>query len=117
VHKTIQIKWQQQHRLDTDGRTRDGVGNLKKEPKPISGHGGDPMLRRNTSLVVVAFLGFSFAALWWLTLPAAAKPAKAGPKGVDLYGDLLPPGAVARLGTVRLRIPYFNSALVFSKDG
>jgi WD40 repeat protein len=89
---------------------------IKKELK-FSGRGGDPMLRRKTSLVVAVLLGFSFAALWWLTLTAAAKPAKPGPKGVDLYGDLLPPGAVARLGTIRLRIPYFNSALVFSRDG
>jgi WD40 repeat protein len=34
-----------------------------------------------------------------------------------MYGDPLPPGAVARLGTVRLRIPYFNSAMFFSADG
>jgi WD40 repeat protein len=49
--------------------------------------------------------------------PAAAQP---GPKAkdaapTDLYGDPLPPGAVARMGTVRFR--YAGTAIAYSPDG
>src|SRR5262245_23371655 len=58
----------------------------------------------------------------WLTAAPAsgqiAPPASDNPKpaaAVDLYGDPLPPGAVARLGTVRFRrtTPYFVKGLAF----
>ncbi len=48
--------------------------------------------------------------------PAAKAPAPA-PAATDLYGDPLPPGAVGRLGTVRLRHGGADTAVVHSPDG
>jgi WD40 repeat protein len=60
-------------------------------------------LRMPAALVVALFLGFP--------LPAAPPAA-----GVDLLGDALPPGAVARLGTLRQR-SYCTYDVRFSPDG
>src|SRR5262249_18760333 len=54
-------------------------------------------------------------------LPAADGPlapkAGGGNPWTDSHGDLLPPGALARLGTVRLRHSAHVSSVAFSPDG
>ncbi len=47
--------------------------------------------------------------------PGAPAPPTESPAGRDLYGDPLPPGALARLGTVRYRA--MSSRLVVTPDG
>ena len=51
--------------------------------------------------------------------PAAGRPAQEAEKQArtDIYGDPLPPGALARLGTVRLRHNGGTRSLVFTPDG
>src|SRR3954449_5788116 len=65
-------------------------------------------MRRNRPLVAA-----------WLGLLLAG-PAPAQAPRLDLYGDPLPPQAVARLGTVRFRFPGASAglqSLFYSADG
>jgi RNA polymerase sigma factor (sigma-70 family) len=50
--------------------------------------------------------------------PPAAPPAQAeNPANLDLFGDPLPPGALARLGTVRFRLGGWGESVTFTQDG
>jgi RNA polymerase sigma factor (sigma-70 family) len=72
----------------------------------------------------VTLAGFGLAATPTAQQPPPAPPKDEAPARVadreplkDLHGDPLPPGAVARIGTVRFRHPGGVGALAFSPDG
>jgi WD40 repeat protein len=78
---------------------------------PTKPTGDSPMIMSRYCLWITLAIGLFGA------LPAGANEPGKEPK-VDLYGDSLPDGAVARLGTIRLRQPNSGSvAVAFSKDG
>jgi WD40 repeat protein len=54
---------------------------------------------------------------WLLVMGTSAGQGPASPARTDLYGDPLPAGAVARMGTLRLRNPRAISRLVVAPDG
>jgi WD40 repeat protein len=49
--------------------------------------------------------------------PGASRGEREADTRIDRYGDPLPPGAIARLGTVRLRHPNDVQGVVFSPEG
>src|SRR5260221_10002298 len=59
---------------------------------------------------------FLFALLASAVFPAGAQEGQ-GKKGVDRFGDPLPAGAFARIGTTRLRAGLETSGLEFSPHG
>src|SRR5262245_51886362 len=72
----------------------------------------DVLTRNNPMSPIIRRVWTAVFALLFVA-PAAADP----PARVDLYGDPLPPGAVARLGTVRFRHGSYVSSMAISADG
>jgi WD40 repeat protein len=74
---------------------------------------------RRQWLLVVSLTFLVCRPAWGGQLKDPAKPAPAEKKSVgnDLYGDPLPGGAVARLGTVRFRVGEYLSGAALSPDG
>ncbi len=66
--------------------------------------------------VLRATLALSLAALSFFSLAYAQQAGKGRP-ATDAHGDPLPPNAVARIGTTRLRHAAYVSSLAFSPDG
>lgn len=74
-------------------------------------------LRVSNCLAVGLFLVSSFLVTGASPLEPESPPAEAKSGRTDLYGDALPPGAIARLGTVRFRHGGPVHAVAFSPDG
>ena len=67
--------------------------------------------------VILILLAAGRTAVQPTPLGAGATSKARTPSGVDAYGDPLPPGAIARLGTTRLRLRGSPSILGFAADG
>jgi WD40 repeat protein len=67
------------------------------------------------SALVVALYALAAGASWVASDALPAKPLPDKQTRLDFYGDPLPPGALARLGTVRLR--HKSAHVVFAADG
>src|SRR5262245_9995243 len=73
--------------------------------------------KRRPPAVAVLVFGLLAAGIRLVGDAPAGAGAARGQPGVDRHGDPLPPGATARLGTVRLRHAGEVRGVVFAPDG
>lgn len=81
---------------------------------------GKSQPRRNLPSIYLSgllFLGIAFASSILGTEVVDAVAEAANPPATDLYGDTLPPGAISRLGTTRLRQGSRVGSLQYTRDG
>jgi RNA polymerase sigma factor (sigma-70 family) len=104
----------------TRGSLGEAVGELAGEA--LAEGGTTTLARAKVALAVLLAAGVVAAGVLSGRAPrepaAAAPPAAEAPAlRVDRHGDPLPPGALARLGTLRWRAPSYVNALAFAPDG
>jgi WD40 repeat protein len=77
----------------------------------------EAVLLRRVCLVILTMALTLEGSVWLKGQPVTPRPAQQKQAGVDLFGDPLPQGAVARLGTLRWRAGPYVQSLAYTSDG